>query len=651
MKYFISILLIIFTLPSFGQTKYYFAAAGRDSTACPITNPCKTNWNTLTWAAQDSFFFNRGDTFPGRIIPAGAGTSTHPIWIGAYGTSTLAMPVIYGGYKLVGYTNVSGNIWTASCPSCRNITNLLTVNGNLQPMGRTPNSGYDTVAAIGSGYFTDPSLTGTSFSTGEAVLRVSHFTETRNIINSQSGDTIRYTAKNGTAVVGWGFFIQNNVNTLDTAGEWWYDSTTKLMHIDLPDTTVPVIVGIVDTGFYANAIPWITVDHMTFDHYNTAAWELADNTSLNFQYGKITNSNQGIEATLETNCNILYDTLFAINDYGIGISGNSNGGKINGIVMHHISANHGMMIPNSGGFGISLRGNTYELFGNNIYHIGYEPILFAGNSDSIVGNHINYSNYILDDGGNIYSSEISGTTYTGRYVAYNIADSAIGAPAGTNLGLGGQGQGVGYYADDNSQNIRFWNNSATGNSLSGFYVHDAQNISIKYNTAYGNGGLGLGAAQINFIHDNGSFLKLRNDTIVGNIFGSPSAPISYFVSLTGNDYDSLGLIDSNMYVTPISSGSWYVGSNINTVVLQTLSQWQTTVAGDLHSALYPGNYIYYSNPSLVSPLVLTLPIGSDYWKDLAGGVHFSYSLSSLSSVLLSPFRTIIPFGYIYKKLH
>lgn len=644
MRYIIIFILSFLTIKASAQAQdLYFAESGMDGGGCSIFLPCQsvTYLNTQTLIAGDSIFFNKNDTFnipQGGLTVNASGSSSHPIWFGAYGTG--ALPVMTGSYKLSGFTNIGGNIYTAPCPSCRAVTNLVTYDGNLQAMGRYPDTGYDTIATVGTGYMTDPSLAGQNFTGAQLVLRTNHFQLTRNKITRQGGDTLYYTATNGTAVPGWGFFVQNSPNVLNLNGDWFYDSTAKQMHVYLTDTTKPVIVGIIDTLAYANVRNFIIFDHLNLQYANTAAMELADNTSLRVQFCKITYDNQGIFTTLETNCQFLNDTIQYVLDYGLSIAGNSTGNNVIGGVMHDVGMVPGMGVNSSGYFCVSLRSANTRLNSTLIYNVGYEPVLIAGSNDTVRFNVIyNFCNF-LDDGAAIYWSSAANSNYVNRDCEFNLVYGGKNASLGTNITIG---QAVGIYSDDNNTFIRIRNNTCDSNSQAGIYVHDSQGIDVEDNTCYGNT-----YAQILLIHDNASFLKLRNDTVKSNNVGSPNSPLYYLISL-GADYDSIGLIDSNIYITP--TPQWYVGTSIGTIALQTYSQWQALIGMDAHSTFFPQLAVFAHNSSQINNLVVAPPPAYDYFLDLVGIQHVTYSIPPIQSIILFPKQTVIQKGNIRRKLH
>jgi hypothetical protein len=79
----------------------------------------------------------------------------------------------------------------------------------------------------------DPNLSGGPDWTGaDVVIRKNRFILDRSTIMSQQGSTRNY--KGGSfyqAMDKFGYFIQNDIRTLDQAGEWYYDPNSKTMNI------------------------------------------------------------------------------------------------------------------------------------------------------------------------------------------------------------------------------------------------------------------------------------------------------------------------------------------------------------------------------------------------------------------------------------
>ena len=640
-------LLALWHSPGFVVQNYYFANSGTDGGACSIASPCKTitYLNTLSLVPGDTVFFNRGNIFNDTTLRiTHSGSSSLKIVYTYYGTG--AAPIISGFYKLVGYTNVSGNIYTVPCLRCRNSTNEVTYDGHQQWKDRTPNSGYFTNSkASGTTYITDSvDLTGTPNYTGaQLVLRNNHYTMTVNTITSQSGDTLNYTTAGGIGTSnGWGYFIQglHNDIMLDTAGEWWYDSTTNLMHIYTPDTTKTVNVGVIDTLVdMANThVQYISFIGLTFQGANNTIFQLVTNNTIISKNCNFIYSNKGCVGSNQTNGQLIKDTIAYLNDYAYSIS-SSTGGIIDSNYIHDIGMQPGMGVPTSAYNGLSVISTGAEINWNTIFNIGYDAIFYKGATDTINYNLIHNFCNLLDDGAGVYSDETSGQTWAGRRIVGNMIYNGIGAPLGTVGGIAGETGAVGVYTDQNNTNIQIDSNSIFACSQAGVYVHASQGISIENNNIFGNGWV-----QIQFNRDNGSYPLLRFDTVKNNVMGAPGTSTQYtgtiwaLTTLDAN-YDSVGDIDSNNYVA--TSPRWYVGTSTGATSLNTYSQWGVSTGTDLHSAVIPASPILLYD-SLTTPVNYFLSSG---YTSATGAYYIgNVTLQPTTSLVLWPVHYPIAYG-------
>jgi hypothetical protein len=114
MKRYLTILLLLISI-SAGATNYYVKNGGNNGAAGTSDATAwadLTKVNSTTFAAGDSIFFRRGDTFRGSVYQTENGTANNWIYYGAYGTG--AKPKILGSKDLSltsDWTNHSGNVW------------------------------------------------------------------------------------------------------------------------------------------------------------------------------------------------------------------------------------------------------------------------------------------------------------------------------------------------------------------------------------------------------------------------------------------------------------------------------------------------------------------------------------------------------------
>jgi len=274
-------------------------ASAIQATTYQIAN--QTAFNAFDFSsviAGDNVLFAKGQTFKGSITLSNSGTSGNPITFGAYGTG--ANPIITGFTTVTAWTNLGSNIWeSTNAISTLSKCNMVTINGVNTAMGRWPNSdetwgGYVPFQShSGSTSITSSSLSGTPSWTGaEVVVRTSAWTIDRRVITSQSSGTISWTTNTSFEwnADGYGFFIQNDVRTLDKQNEWYYNPTTKKIRIYSASQPVNVNVASVDYLLIAD-YNYITIDGINFTGANTNAiyrsaeprmWLTVQNCSISF---------------------------------------------------------------------------------------------------------------------------------------------------------------------------------------------------------------------------------------------------------------------------------------------------------------------------------------------------------------------------------
>ncbi|HEY5462719.1 MAG TPA: hypothetical protein VIJ95_05630, partial [Hanamia sp.] len=226
--------LLSFIIFSFSAeaTTYYVSNSGNDNNS---GTSASSPWQTLNkvnsfnkFSPGDNILFNSGNTFYGSITVSNSGASGNPITFGAYGSG--AKPIITGFTNVTSWTNLGGNIWgSASAISSLSYCNMVSVNGVNTGMGRYPNTGYLTYQSYsGSTSIICSSLTGSPNWTGASVVtKKNRYTLEIGTITGQSGGQLTYTDPAlASPTDGFGLFIQNDIRTLDTANEWYYNPKT-----------------------------------------------------------------------------------------------------------------------------------------------------------------------------------------------------------------------------------------------------------------------------------------------------------------------------------------------------------------------------------------------------------------------------------------
>ena len=440
---------------------------------------------------------------------------------------------------------------------------MVSVNGVNTAMGRWPNStgpntGYLTIKSnSGSNSLTGSGLEGTNWTGADIVIRKEKWAIERGKITGQSGSTINYKDITGQGTKdGYGFFIQNDSRTLDLNGEWYYNSSSKKIRIFSNSYPGNVKIATVQNLVYMNRISYITFDNINFSGSNSDALYCVN-------YG----SN-----LLVQNCDISFaggSAIYSIMKYTT--VKNNNISNINyagvrtfepiAIVQYNSITNTNLFegmedqasAINWQSSGITTSGENTIINNNQIINCGYSGIKFDGANTTVKNNFVDGFCYIKEDGGGI---DMSGRERAqGSIIDGNIILNGVGAKAGcldsTQNDLGG------IFIDAYGTGITIINNSVANCSTVGIKIHGANNIIIKNNTTYNNGGSSWAKGGLEFL-SNASY-PIRNISLNGNIFFAKTpeqlAFFAYPPAASTDDIKNFGTADNNYYAKPIDNNS------------------------------------------------------------------------------------------------
>jgi uncharacterized repeat protein (TIGR02059 family) len=582
-------------------TDYYVSSSGSDS-ANGLSS--STSWQTIAKVNAvfsglnpgDRILFKRGDIFTGALIISRSGLSGSPITIGAYGTGV--NPIINGFTTITDWNNYGSGIYSKAI-SCESNPNMVTINGVNTPIGRWPNSGFLFIDShISNTSITDAALPSSPDWTGaEVIIRKNSYIWDRNAITEHNGSTLTY--KSGSyyeSTNGFGYFIQNDIKTLDQLGEWYYDGTTFYMYFGTASPVNYVVkVSSIDQLACLLDKNYITFDNISFEGANVYAIQISNsnyitvkNCSINFTGGTAI---YGPWNGTSLNCVITNSTITNSNNSGIKL----NGDHANASITNNIVKNSGTIIGMGGNgdetyVGVSLYGNNSLAQYNSVENSGYMGIQFGGDNTVISNNLVDNFNLVKNDGGGIYTYAASGTAMTGRKVTNNVVLNGKGYDEGLPVK---ETFAHGIYLDGPVKNITVANNSVGHCTLSGIYLHNSHEVIISNNTLFdnGNGDDNIGS-QLLFIHD--SFSPddpIRNVTMNNNIFFvRTESQLLFAFSTTSNDISRFGTADYNCYAKPINNtciaktwdAGWY-----STAVYHSLANWQSFTGQDKNSYISP----------------------------------------------------------------
>jgi parallel beta-helix repeat protein len=592
---FLSILVPIFVgiFPVRGNTYYFSSVSGDDTRSSAQAQQAATPWKSLAKLNQifpqlqpgDSVLFKRGEVYYGSIAAGASGAEGRPIVLAAYGQGY--EPVISGFSRLSGWKAVSVNgVWQAPCQGCGIRVNMVTVENKAQAMGRYPNSGYRTVQShSGNSSITDPSLSGGVDWTGaEVVIRKNRFAIDRNPILSQQGGTLTYKGLGYYQPTdGFGYFIQNDIRTLDQPGEWYYDPKAHTMNIFYGTGPVPpdVMASCVDTLLTVRGKQNLSFLALTFSGSNGDAIFLSDASNITISSCNIVYSAlDAVNAVRSNNLTLSHLTVDYSDNNGISISNGQNN-VVSDCTVRRSGTIPGMGNPQDSYIGIDISGQNNTVQYNTVDTTGYVGIFFLKGPNLIKNNTVNYFCYLKDDGGGIYtwSGDIDSAAQrnTGT-VTGNIVLNGITAVDGTDSKSAGIAMGI--YLDENTGMVEVSGNTVA-HCTTGIFLQDAHEVVVKGNTLYDNGSqisvrhaLAKGALRNNDISGNTAVASKKDQSVLV-LSSAVSGEVGSFVGIHDNDYVVAG--GGSFYKTVVRQ------NNQNVNEKGALSDWQSKYGKDANS--------------------------------------------------------------------
>jgi hypothetical protein len=584
------LLLLTFVVFAFtaNATTYYISNVGNDSNSgTDASSPWQTlnKLNSVSLSPGDNVLFRRGDTFYGSIIVSNSGSSGNPITYGAYGSG--AKPIITGFTSITSWNNLGGNIWESiNAVSTLPYTNMVAVNGVNTAMGRYPNStgpntGYLYIQShSGSSSITAVGGLGSNNWTGAGiVMRKQRWALERGTIISQYGNTLNYQDPNiDPPQDGFGFFIQNDPKTLDVNGEWYYNPSSHKLRIYSTSSPADVKIASVENLVSINRQSYILFDNLAFTGSNSDALYCANyGSDLTVQNCDISFAGMSGIWSIMKNSLIQYNNISNANYLGIYTT------EINATIQYNNLKNinlwEGMdQELTSAGAIVTVASSTIKF--NQISNCGYSGIKFSGPNSKIANNFVNGFCMIKEDGGGIDMS--ARDRAKGSVIDGNIVINGIGSSRGTADTTSNDFGGI--FIDAYGTGITISNNSVANCVTAGIKLHGANNIIVKNNTTFNNGGSSWTKGGLMFL--SATDYPIYNITVQGNIFAARNSnQVAFFGYPIGGDVKgilSMETASNNYYVKPIDSTTSILISRTNF----TVSAWQTYSGLDANS--YPG---------------------------------------------------------------
>lgn len=582
-------------------TDYYVSSSGNDSanglsSSTPWQSISKVNSVFPGLNPGDRILFKRGDLFYGTLKITRLGSLGSPITISAYGTGN--NPVISGFTTIVGWNSYGNGIYYKAV-SCESKPNMVTVNGVNTPIGRWPNEGLLTI----NSHTTNTSISDAELSSSpnwsgaEIIIRKNQYIWDRNKIIAHSDNTISYASGSDyNAGDGYGYFIQNDLKTLDQQGEWFYDGSNFYMYFgsNNPENFIIKVSSTDQLAFLENT-DFISIESIAFEGANNYALQIKNSDNVTIQNCSINFTGNtaifGPYSGTSTNCKIINNSITNSNNKAISLSGDHSSATVTDNRIINTGIIIGMGESGDGTYSaVEIGGANSTIQNNSIENSGYIAINFSRNNVLVANNLINTFNLVKNDGGGIYTYVGTGVSYTGQKITGNIVLNGMGYGDGLPHN---EFHSCGIYMDDRVRNVIITNNTISNCNSTGLYLHNAHEIDITGNTFYNNGsGRTDYGGQILFVHDTYSpDDPIRNIMMNNNIFfAKTSAQLVLAFCTTNNDIPSLGTSDYNCFAKPIDdtfvAKTWNDGWN-GAATNRSLSNWKLFTGKDINSYASP----------------------------------------------------------------
>lgn len=647
-----------------------------------------TKVNALNLLAGDRVLFKCGDTWRGVMLTiVKSGAAGLPITFGSYPAGCVNKPILSGAQPIAGWSVYSGNIYVATLNAGANAgkfgygINQLFRDSTRLTMGRWPNigaadGGYATIeASPAANQITDNQLPALNWAGAVAHIRGMRWYILNRQVMARAGQTLTLGSNTdcwGGNCTGWGYFLNNSLATLDTDGEWYYNSATHQVY--LYSTSGAPADGQVEgsvilknddrswggitlgADLTGQGIAYVTIQNLDVRRWFRSGIATPTNFA-NYEPHHLVIQSNSISDADAMGIN-LAAWVYSASDgrpdgwrggYGLVVSANSirnvNSMGINlysrnstfnnniiqdvGIIQNLGAAGMGCAFDSGGGSctedGDGLRvkvdktadtGNTNTIQGNHLERIAHNGMDIFGHTNTIKNNVIKQACIAKGDCGgvrtfgrdNLASSPVHDLTFDG-----NIIVDTLGNTDGCRSDFDAL-FGFGLYIDNYSRNIAVTGNTIIDSTVHGILFQNSTGT-VTGNTLYNNGRTyPYGGAQVYLGSAPASISNHAN-----NILYSLN-PTAWTLALS--DPTRLGTSNANLFFSP------YDPKQISASGDKTLTQWKSFSGKDAASTENwftlaagdpPNSTIFYNETGTVKNINLGTMVYKDLSQNLVSG--------------------------------
>jgi len=670
------------TAPS-ALTYYVSSSSGNDnnnglSESQPFETVSKVN--SLILQPGDQVLFKCGDIWRADpLVITQSGVLEQPITFRSYPDNCTNQPILSGAQPITGWKLHQGNIYVAELNAGGNAgkfpygVNQLFRGEERLLLGRWPNldapdGGYSTIDAFPSAdRITDNEIPVANWAGAVVHIKGMRWYILNRQVTSNSGRTLMLGANAdcwGGSCVGWGFFLNNHLGTLDKDGEWFYDATEQKVYL-YSITGAPanqeiegsVILTDDDRSWGAVTLGedlWDPIAYVNVENFAIKRWfrhgiatptnlhptenhdvTLKDNTITDVDgiginlAAWVWDANDGRPDGWRGGFNHLVEnnTILRANRMGINTYTRNSNFKDNmiqevGMIENLGAAGMGCSLSDGGGqctedgAGIRIKvdkaadsGNHNTLTGNRLEYIAHNGLDVFGYSNTFEHNVILHPCYAKGDCGGVRtfgSDSLTASNVHDLVFTENIIIDTLGNTDGCRTEYDAL-FGFGLYIDHYSRDIALEGNTVISSTVHGILFQDSTGA-VTNNTLYNNGSTYPYAAGQVYIGSSPAYVG----THTGNILFSINTDARTFAA---SGLSRLGTSDHNYFFSPYRANHIAVNGD------KSLITWQTFSGEDANSVEHwyiqplgeaPLSRIFYND----SPVQKTFNLGNTLYKNL-----------------------------------
>lgn len=368
---------------------------------------------------------------------------------------------------------------------------------------------------------------------------------------------------------GYGYFLTGALWMLDSAGEWYFDSSTGDLYVWMPDGAPPggrVSFNSLAVGIDLKARAFVDLVGLNVKRVGTGVQLGKANTVRMRRMGMAEFSDYGIDADNSRACEV--------DESGIESTGldavKAAGADTTGFVISNSRVAYSGVEARPGGWRTLPRpargainvGQNASVFRNEILSPANNGVSIEANS-TVEGNYVSRACLRYTDCGGIYADYAANNSS----IVGNMIDTVRGDIAG--LPTGWPGQAVGIYLDNWGSGITIRKNTVT-NADYGIQVHNTNSSTITENLLFGNRRYQI------WMQEDTAALRSKGDIFGNRVESNLLVPLgtgpSVFMESELGDTGDFAIFSGNHYSALLSSRPigelWPTGS-----AGHTLDEW------------------------------------------------------------------------------